>query len=83
MPDAFEECDDERQSQGALARISDVVGVPAAAFFGSDANMSEHLQRKQEEQVLGMVWAYLREVDREAARRFVIAVEALVETEVK
>jgi ABC-type phosphate/phosphonate transport system substrate-binding protein len=83
MPDAFKECDDERDVRGVLGRISDALGVPVAAFFGSNADMSESLRHQREEQVLGIVRAYLRQVDREAARRFVTAVQALVETDVR
>jgi len=83
MPDAFQDRDDETDVRGMLARISDALGVPVAAFFGSNVNVAEHLRRQQEEQVLGVVRAYLRGIDREAARRFVTAVQALVETDVR
>ncbi|KST56993.1 hypothetical protein AO398_26210 [Methylobacterium sp. GXS13] len=83
MPDTFEDRDDEREVRGMLARISDALGVPVAAFFGSNADMPESLRHQREEQVLRVVRAYLREIDHEAARRFITAVQALVETDVR
>ncbi|MGU3282216.1 hypothetical protein [Methylobacterium mesophilicum] len=83
MRDDFENRDDEREVRGSLARISDALGIPVVAFYGFDADAVEHLQREEEVRVLAVVRAYLRKVDHDAARRFITAVQGLVETGAK
>lgn len=83
MRDNTDGSDDGRGVRNALTRISAALGVPAAAFYGSDADAVERLRREQEAHVLGLVRAYLQEVDHEHAQRFVAAVQALAEAEVR
>lgn len=71
--------DDGYGVRNALTRISDALGVPAAAFYGADADAIERLRREHEAHVLRLVRAYLQEVDHEHAQRFIAAVQALAE----
>lgn len=83
MRDNTEDSGNGRGVRNALTRISAALGVPAAAFYGSDADAVERLRREHEAHVLGLVRAYLQEVDHEHAQRFIVAVKALVEAEVQ
>lgn len=85
MRDDPENSDGVETVRDTLARISDVLGIPVAAFRDSDANpeICESFRRMREAQMLALVRAYLRDVDREARQRFVEAVQALAETEAR
>jgi hypothetical protein len=79
MRDNTESSADGRGVRNALIRISDALGIPAASFYASDADAAERLRHEQEAHVLGVVRAYLQQVDHEHAKRFIAAVQALAE----
>lgn len=83
MRDDPENLDGVEKVRDTLARISDVLGIPLAAFYDGDTNPDrcESFRRMREAQMLALVRAYLRDVDREARQRFVEAVQALAEAE--
>ena len=83
MRNNTEDSGDGRGVRNALTRISTALGVPAAAFYGSDADAVERLRCEHETHVLRLVRAYLQEVNHEHAQRFIAAVQALVEAEVQ
>ncbi len=84
-------CDDPDSPDGIqvtrdrLARISDALGIPVMVFLGGEAasDAREELRRRQEMQVLTLVQAYLRAVDRDAGRRFAESVQAMMEAEAR
>lgn len=72
-----------RKAPSALVRISETLGIPVAAFYGSDADPEavDRLHVEQEAKVLELVRAHLRRIDPEAGRRFVEAVQAMAKAE--
>ena len=80
-----ENLDDPSRVGNTLARISDALGIPVAAFRGRgcDPDVREQLQRRWEAQVLALVKAYLQDADCEARRRFAEAVQTMAEAKAR
>jgi hypothetical protein len=85
MRDDPENPDGLLAAHNILTQISDALCIPVGAFLGRgvDPAVEEQLRIKQEAQVLTLVDAYLRDVDREARRRFVEAVRTLAEAKAR
>jgi uncharacterized hydantoinase/oxoprolinase family protein len=81
MRDDTEDGDNGPSVRDALTRISRTLCVHVETFYGSNAEVVEHLRREEEAHLLMLVRAYLQHVDHADVQHFVTAVQALAEAE--